>query len=120
MLLCFNYAYLLSDWELWRPDNSWGYVGGSVTLVCRRTQQVVWTLVRYGRTYSVTVVNGCSGGRVMAGYRVDTRSDAFLLIIDRLTLAHAGAYTCQDLTSSEAALTAQLVVLGLTCIIAHI
>ena len=83
----------------------------------RRTQQVVWTLVRYGRTYSVTVVNGCSGaGRVMAGYRVDTRSDAFLLIIDRLTLAHAGTYTCQDLTSSEERLIAQLVVLGLTCI----
>ena len=86
----------------------------------RRTQQVVWTLVRYGRTYSVTVVNGCSGGRVMAGYRVNTGSNAFLLIIDRLTLAHAGTYTCQDLTSSEEPLIAQLVVLGLTCVIEHI
>ena len=78
----------------------------------RRTQQVVWTLVRYGRTYSVTVVNGCSGGRVMAGYRVDTRSDAFLLIIDRLTLAHAGTYTCQDLKATTQPVAAQLIVLG--------
>ena len=107
---------------MWRPDNSWGYVGGSVTLYCRRgTQQVVWTFVKYGGYFAITVVNGCSGaGRVMAGYRVDTSSDAFLLIIDRLTLAHAGTYTCQDLTSSEEPLIAQLVVLGLTCVIEHI
>ena len=105
--------HLFPDVELWRPRNEWGYVGGSVTLLCRRsTTQVVWTFVQYGSMHSIVVSSGCGGSRVLAGYRVDTGGGAYLLIIDRLTLAHAGTYTCQDLTSSLLPVAAQLVVLG--------
>ena len=105
--------HLFAEVELWRPRNEWGYVGGSVTLLCRRsTQQVVWTFVQYGSMHSVVVSSGCSGSRILAGYRVDTSGGAYLLIIERLTLDHAGTYTCTDLTSSQLSVAAQLV-LGL-------
>ena len=100
--------------ELQTPLNTAGMVGDSVTLSCRRPgQKIAWTFVPAFSASSVTIVSGCevvpgAGGR----YRVATMYDACHLVIDKLSSAHAGAYTCQYLGSSEKPAEAQLVVLS--------
>ena len=50
--------------------------------------------------------------RVGQWYNVDASEGACHLVIDELSSAHAGTYTCQDTTSEEKPASAQLIVLG--------
>jgi len=96
------------------PLNTAGVVGQSITLTClSNTGDVVWNFSPINTIFPVTIVAGCEVVTAASDmFRVDTQQEACHLVIDRLTLDHAGWYTCEDFVTGDKPTSAQLVVLG--------
>ena len=89
-------------------------MGDSVRLNCHKpTQEIVWNFVPVNQTLAITIVVGCKVGPSMEQkYRVESEGGACNLVIDNLSSAHAGTYTCQDFGTGVKPASAQLIVLG--------
>ena len=108
---------MLVTTQLVAPLNAAGVVGDSLTLTCRRnTRDVFWIFARFNNDVPVTIVTGCKVQPAVGDlFRVDTEDESCNLVIDRLTLAHAGTYICQDVVTTDRPSSAQLIVLGRIC-----
>jgi len=100
--------------DLKYPQNQAEVVGEELVFTCRqRTQQIIWLFAPVGTTSSVSIVNNC---RPIPGfdnkYGVDSGDFNCNLIIHNITSAQAGTYTCQDSTSTDLPVSAQLTALG--------
>lgn len=88
--------------------------GSFVLLDCHLgVSTIAWSFVAVGELPAVSLISNCE---VLPGYadkyRVEKSDVACNLIIDELTEAHAGTYTCQDLSIADLAFSAQVIYIG--------
>jgi len=69
-----------------------------VTLKCLvRSENILWEFAAEGKKTPITIVEGCKTEEMYSNsYRVKMSNTACNLVIDNLTLAMAGTYTCTD------------------------
>ena len=96
------------------PQNSAGVAGDSIRLACHMpTQEIVWSFVPVNQTSAVALAVGCKlAPNVEQRYRVESEGGACHLLIDSLSAAHAGTYTCQDFVTGLKPASSELIVLG--------
>jgi hypothetical protein len=95
------------------PDNTAALAGTRVELFCRRrNQNVAWTFVSAGDGTSALIAVDCTPvGSVATLYSTNSSFEACNLIVNSVSPVLAGTYTCQDTSSNENAVSAQLITL---------
>ena len=100
--------------DLMIPENTIAQEGTPVTIYCRRrSQEVTWHFVEAGSGVSVVIADNCQPVPALRDmFRIDNSDDACNLIIDSVTLDHAGSYSCQAVPEDDQVTNAQLIVYG--------
>ena len=76
-------------------------------------QEIVWNFVPVDQTSAISLVVGCKlAPNMEQKYRVESEGGACNLVIDNLSSAHAGTYTCQDFVTGLKPASSELIVLG--------
>jgi hypothetical protein len=102
----------MSD-ELVAPLNVAALIGEAVILSCRRlTQNIAWTFTPVNGLGGLVAVDCEPVAAVVEIYRIDSTNEACHLIIDMVTINLAGTYTCQDMSTNDKLVSAELIVLG--------
>jgi len=97
------------------PRNTVGVLGENATLPCYYgNSPLSWTVVSAGNQQSsAQIVSNCVVLEIFKDYfDVDTTGGACNLIINNVTLFHAGLYTCQEVVALDRPSSAQIVVIG--------